>query len=98
MNVTVIHIPINPIVTTTLKNTCPHCGYRCDQVSGTGTKGPEPGNVSICVSCKEVAMFGEGMELRRMTDDEERTLMLSDAWPSVVRLRELMIRHEGRKG
>lgn len=98
--IAVICMPIPPVPYVARKSVCPLCGYTAELLCCRGRTegGPKPGSVMVCYGCKEVTVFDQHMELRRMTETEERALMLSSSWPAVVKLREEMIRHEGRQG
>jgi hypothetical protein len=53
---------------------CPYCGYAIDNADVVVRRGgsmpdkltPEPGDVSICLSCGEPARFTDRCELRKM--------------------------------
>ena len=50
---------------------CPFCGS--DQDGHTGIDNdepPAPGDISICVECHCLSIYGPGLELRKPTDDE----------------------------
>jgi hypothetical protein len=69
---------------------CPHCGRAVDAASiddGSGEP-PGPGDVSICLGCGKIMLFGPApaLELRKLTDPETVRLMLSPEWASVLRM------------
>jgi hypothetical protein len=38
---------------------CPYCGAVQDAVSGTTSRYPEPGDVSVCIHCAGASIFDE---------------------------------------
>lgn len=51
-------------------STCPHCGKQVDRATGIGAHVPQPGAVSVCVSCAGISVIGDDMQLRLPTDAE----------------------------
>lgn len=50
---------------------CPYCGTRLDSSFNLTDKvGASPGDLSVCVECREVAAWTEDMRLRRISDVE----------------------------
>ncbi len=50
---------------------CPHCGYAFDAASTVQGEGdPEPGALSICISCGETMVIDDALRLRIMTPEE----------------------------
>jgi len=57
--------------TSVLRNHCPHCDHATDRVTAVDAgRGPEGGDLSICVACGEWAVFADDLMLRKPTDDE----------------------------
>lgn len=58
---------------------CPHCGQRFECATALQQEGgPGPGDVSICWTCGELAMFDDEMRLRAPTA-EEAVILGNDA-------------------
>jgi hypothetical protein len=50
---------------------CPHCGRGADGVTDPFEEEvPKPGDISICVYCRDVAVFQGDLSLRKMTEEE----------------------------
>ncbi len=49
-------------------NRCPFCGKLTDYALGPAS--PQPGDVSVCMSCRNVNVFDEKMGLRKPTAEE----------------------------
>jgi hypothetical protein len=74
------------------ESTCPHCGTKLDISSGiTGNnpdaRGPEQGDISLCINCGEPCQFGEGMVMVKLSDELLKDV-LSD--PVVVKAMRLI--------
>lgn len=74
---------------------CPYCGKHIDAAMPLDGEGrPEKGSFSVCADCGEVAVFGEGLQLRKRTEDEplppelERHIRAVRAVVAVVKLLE----------
>ncbi len=52
---------------------CGHCGKELDGASSSDGVTAKPGDITVCIYCAGVNMFGDGMSLRAMTDDEVAT-------------------------
>ena len=66
---------------------CPHCGHELDAAfSTTGLRPrPKPGDVSVCIECAEVLIYGERLELLQPDPMDLLRLELSPVWESVVK-------------
>lgn len=55
---------------------CPYCGYKMDTSKGAmdDTARPEPGDISVCLSCGEAGIFNEAMAMRQMTEAERASI------------------------
>lgn len=54
---------------------CPKCGYKFDRASkvyGEGT--PKPGDITLCLKCGHVMVFGPGMVVREPTSEEQASI------------------------
>jgi hypothetical protein len=53
---------------------CLECGVLLDGacVVNNETRKPEPGDVSVCIRCGHLAVFGDDMQLRQLNDAEIR--------------------------
>lgn len=73
---------------------CPFCGYEMDAASGK--REPNPGDISICISCAQPLVFTQTMQLRAMTPAEWGALDL----PNKTELRRYMaaVRALDRRG
>lgn len=59
---------------------CPGCGYVCDHAADLEECGrPNPGDVSVCINCAAAHVFGEDLELRKPTKEEEASFPLEVA-------------------
>lgn len=76
------------ILTTKLdRDRCPHCGMILDAATGTkhDTR-PEAGDYTVCVECVRVAIYGENLRLRQLTEAEKREAESMPELQNVVRL------------
>ena len=72
--------------TRTPKSPCPICGYVMDAATMVnGSAGPKPGDVSICMRCGAVNLFGEDLTIRAPTADEKTAIMASENWRLIQR-------------
>lgn len=74
-------------------NLCPHCGYMIDRASGLdGEQGPRPGDVTLCLRCAEVSLFGATLQLEippaGFMDDWQREDPAG--WSQVIRAQRLI--------
>ena len=52
---------------------CPQCGKVLDAATPTrleDKRAPEPGDISVCLHCHGLLVYGDDMSLREPTDDE----------------------------
>ena len=50
---------------------CPNCKTVCDRASCVGEDGePEPGDITVCMTCGHVMAFAENMSLRELNNEE----------------------------
>jgi len=50
---------------------CPKCGYLLDACTAVdGTKGPKPGDVTVCIGCAQVLEYLDGLDIAVMDKDE----------------------------
>ena len=77
---------------------CPFCGYRVDRTYVLDTKQPKVGDISLCLKCMEVSLFGKGFVLREPTVKEFIEIQRSIAWDLIEKARrahrELKIREQ----
>jgi hypothetical protein len=54
------------------KSTCPDCGAEHGAAYGpdSGGEKPKPGDISICVKCQAILIFGDKLMLRPPTEAE----------------------------
>ena len=52
-----------------VESNCPYCDKKLDGAYGPG-EGPTEGSLSICIGCRNVSVFGEGLVLRKPTKTE----------------------------
>ena len=57
---------------------CPHCDAIVADALECGPA-PKAGSFTMCWQCKETLRFNRHFQLRRLTDDDRRTLDLSPA-------------------
>ena len=55
------------------ESTCVSCGKKMDASTCVSDEShhPEPGDITICFYCGEIQAFGEGLELRPLTEGEK---------------------------
>ena len=68
---------------------CPFCGYRMDRTDGLDTKRPKVGDISLCLKCMEVSIFGYGFILREPTLAEFIEIQRSIAWDEIEKARRV---------
>lgn len=57
------------------KNTCSICHHQLDGATQiNGINKPKPGDVSLCIECGNIAIFGNDLELRQPTSEENQVL------------------------
>lgn len=83
---------------------CPHCGYPIDRASSAkgGANAPRPGDLSICLACAGILIFGDDLRSRALNDSElaeldPRDRMLVDTIREVVDRFRGKTTGEGRK-
>jgi hypothetical protein len=71
-------------------NTCPYCEAVLDGISGLTRKErqPEPGDVSMCCDCGNVAIFGDDMKLRVL--DKSDMEKLGADWEKIEKASEML--------
>lgn len=58
-----------------VENVCAVCGHKLDGASGVGNNTvPKPGDVSICIRCTNISVFGDDLKLRKPTENEMKEL------------------------
>jgi len=72
---------------------CPECGKRLDGCSGVNHNDqPKAWDVSICIQCASIAVFGEDLRLRKPTCKEstefEKNAELMEAQEKMKRFRK----------
>jgi hypothetical protein len=68
-------------------STCPNCLEVATGMAGIdGVETPDPGSLNICRFCAGLAIFDEGLKLRKLTTAETVELVNSDDWPRISRL------------
>lgn len=81
--------------TTTIEPTaCPSCGHKIDAAtSAYGDYEPAEGDISLCIRCANVSIFGNDLTLRRpsmlefnrLLDDQETCEMILKAKAAIKR-------------
>jgi hypothetical protein len=61
---------------------CPFCGRENDRCSGDGN--PEPGSVTVCIGCGQVAVFDENLNQVCPTEEMRQEL---EADPRIQQIR-----------
>jgi hypothetical protein len=69
------------------KQVCPFCRYAMDHADGLETKKPKVGDISLCLKCMEISLFGKGFMLREPTVTELIEIQRSLAWLKIERAR-----------
>lgn len=62
---------------------CLKCGHVVDRASGPGGRAPKDGDVTICVNCAHVMIFGRDLALRNPSPEELKDI-LSDPQTAIV--------------
>jgi len=72
--------------TTTIPQACLGCGYVMDRIGHVmGGRGPQAGDISICIKCGHIMAFTVDLKFRPLTDNE----MLSIAGnPELVKIQK----------
>jgi len=65
--------------------TCPVCHYEMDSSTDPlGNDTPNPGDITICIECGSVLVYGEGLRLVQTWDPEilehPNVVRFTDAW------------------
>jgi len=60
------------------ENACPWCGHMFDACGSLGLSSPSKGDVSVCVNCAGLLVFGEKLELLIVDAAAEFELRLKD--------------------
>lgn len=57
-----------------LDTKCPHCGYHADRQGAVDDSDatPTPGDVSLCISCGEWAVYDGGLALQSPSREQSR--------------------------
>jgi len=72
---------------------CPYCGKRFDHTSDVESEHvPEPGNITICVGCAGILVFGNNMEIQKPTPDQLEELK---SHPAVKRMQSAVLLSRG---
>lgn len=61
--------------------TCPYCGFKFEATTGITnlhTRGPKPGDMTVCVECGEASKFGEGLVVEKISVLEREQFASSD--------------------
>jgi hypothetical protein len=69
--------------TRTPKQPCPVCSTTLDITASFEGNTPRQGDVTVCIQCLTVLIFGAGMEARIPSAEEMRRIHQSEAWPEV---------------
>jgi hypothetical protein len=77
--------------TRTISSPCPHCGKSLDGATDpTGGAVPSPGDLTLCVYCAGVSIFGEDMQLRTATEEEEMMALPMEQLQSIAAYKKLL--------
>jgi hypothetical protein len=49
---------------------CPYCGHLIDASTSAEDASPGPGDVTVCLNCREIVVFADDMSLRLPTEQE----------------------------
>ncbi len=74
------------------RQVCPFCGYSgytVDRTEGLETRQPKVGDISLCLKCMEVSLFGIGFILRQPTVNELIEVQRSTAWVKIEQARSV---------
>jgi hypothetical protein len=74
-----------------VSGSCPYCGKKFDLTSDLeGENTPEPGNITICLGCAGVLIFGDNMEPKKPDPEELKEFLKI---PEVNRIRKAVLLH-----
>lgn len=69
-------------------SSCPRCLRDLDGATSVAHEGrPDPGDVTMCIYCSGLAIFGDDLRLRNPTKEERAEI---EAQPLIHRMRNLM--------
>lgn len=72
-------------------DTCPGCGGTMDAIVGVTTdKPPDPGDCTMCSGCGSLCMFKKDLDLRLLSEEEERVVL------SRSEIRRVVFAHRAR--
>ncbi len=69
------------------KQNCPFCGYAVDRTDGIESKKPKAGDISLCLKCMEISLFGKDFILHVPEAEELIEIQRSLAWAKIERAR-----------
>lgn len=75
---------------TVAKSACTECGYVVDAVTGPAI--PREGDVSVCLNCGEIHLFGPGLSLVKLAPGARAEMEADESVELLVRT----IRERGR--
>jgi hypothetical protein len=83
---------------------CPACGHHFTHAAPAddSTTAPEPGDITVCIRCASLMVFGDDMRLRLPTPAEDAECRaMSDVMEATQAIRDLNAEHtppEGKVG
>ena len=73
---------------------CLHCHALLDRA--TGESQPQPGDLSVCITCGNLMIFTEDMSLREPTAQELRAVMANEEIADLINSVRSFIREQAR--
>lgn len=70
---------------------CPYCGLHANTATDvTGTRGPKPGNYTICLKCAGLSIFKEDLSLRE-AEEEDLELLTEENLEKILKYQTALI-------
>ena len=79
---------------------CPECGYHIDSTCAAYNydgKTPNPGDISMCLSCGYASVFADDLSRRRPTKEESEIIWNSPEVKKAQRARAVVVGNKIRK-
>lgn len=79
------------------KSPCPYCHRSLDRATFGDEERPSPGDITMCIACTRVCVFGTNMILRKPTHGERVALKNNAAMTADIEQKRVAIRVVWRK-
>lgn len=74
------------------RTTCPSCKKKLDAAFSIKGRSPSEGDISICINCAEILVFGKDLILEEITDEIRKKMKAEGIWKEVVRNQVLVFK------